>query len=60
MFEKYGIPAFFLCKNAVLAAFANGRATGVVLDAGHTQASAVPVHDGNFKFDLMIIMIMII
>jgi len=28
MFEKYNVPAFFLVKNAVLAAFANGRATG--------------------------------
>lgn len=46
MFEKYGIPAFFLAKNAVLAAFANGRATGIVLDSGSSQTSAVPVHDG--------------
>ena len=37
MFEKYGIPAFFLAKNAVLAAFANGRATGIVLDSGASQ-----------------------
>lgn len=29
MFEKYNVPAFFLVKNAVLAAFANGRATGM-------------------------------
>lgn len=46
MFEKYNIPAFFLAKNAVLAAFANGRATGIVLDSGASQTSAVPVHDG--------------
>ncbi|UXI17762.1 hypothetical protein NH340_JMT03704 [Sarcoptes scabiei] len=46
MFEKYNIPAFFLIKNAVLSAFANGRATGVVLDSGQNQTSAVPVHDG--------------
>ncbi|XP_017477415.1 PREDICTED: actin-like protein 6A [Rhagoletis zephyria] len=46
MFEKYGIPAFFLCKNAVLAAFANGRATGVILDSGASHTSAIPVHDG--------------
>ena len=26
MFEKYNVPAFFLVKNAVLAAFANGEA----------------------------------
>lgn len=25
MFEKYNVPAFFLVKNAVLAAFANGK-----------------------------------
>ena len=25
MFEKYNVPAFFLIKNAVLSAFANGR-----------------------------------
>ena len=46
MFEKYNVPAFFLVKNAVLAAFANGRSTGLVLDSGATQTSAVPVHDG--------------
>ena len=28
MFEKYNVPAFFLVKNAVLSAFANGRSTG--------------------------------
>ncbi|KAK2721674.1 hypothetical protein QYM36_003843, partial [Artemia franciscana] len=46
MFEKYNIPAFFLVKNAVLAAFANGRSTGIVVDSGATHTSAVPVHDG--------------
>lgn len=46
MFEKYQIPAFFLVKNAVLAAFANGRSTGIVIDSGASQTSAVPVHDG--------------
>merc|ERR1712176_542179 len=46
MFEKYKVPAFFLVKNAVLAAFANGRSTGIVLDSGATHTSAVPVHEG--------------
>ena len=46
MFEKYNIPAFFLCKNAVLSCFANSRPTGVVLDSGLKQTSAVPVFDG--------------
>lgn len=46
MFEKYNVPAFFLVKNAVLAAFANGRATALVVDSGATHTSAVPVQDG--------------
>ncbi|KAG9508543.1 Actin-like protein 6A, partial [Fragariocoptes setiger] len=46
MFEKYKVPAFFLVKNAILAAFANGRSTGVVLDSGISHTSAIPVHDG--------------
>lgn len=46
MFEKYNVPAFFLCKNAVLTAFANGRTSGLVVDSGATQTSAVPVYDG--------------
>nr|CAG4642146.1 EOG090X0GT4 [Eurycercus lamellatus] len=46
MFEKYGVPAFYLVKNAVLAAFANGRSTGIVVDSGATHTSAVPVYDG--------------
>lgn len=46
MFEKYNVPAFFLCKNAVLSAFANGRSTGLVLDSGATHTTAVPVYDG--------------
>ncbi|XP_052896350.1 actin-like protein 6A [Anopheles moucheti] len=46
MLEKYSVPAFFLVKNAVLAAFANGRATALVVDSGATHTSAVPVHEG--------------
>jgi actin-related protein len=45
-FEKFQVPAFFLAKTAVLAAFANGRSTGVVVDSGATHTSAIPVHDG--------------
>ncbi|CAG9858430.1 unnamed protein product [Phyllotreta striolata] len=46
MFEKYKVPAFFLVKNAALAAFANGRATALVIDSGATHTTAVPVLDG--------------
>ncbi|CBY36280.1 unnamed protein product [Oikopleura dioica] len=43
MMEKFKIPAFYTAKNPVLACYANGRASGIVLDAGatHTTASAV-------------------
>ena len=46
MLEKYNAPAFYLCKNAVLVAFASGRSTALVLDSGAAQTTAVPVHDG--------------
>ncbi|XP_065197504.1 actin-like protein 6B [Sycon ciliatum] len=46
MFERYNIPAFYLCKTAVLTAFANGRSTALIVDSGASQTSAVPVHDG--------------
>lgn len=46
MFEKYGIPGLFICKNAVLSAFSCGRSTSLVFDSGHSSTYAVPVHDG--------------
>lgn len=46
MFEKYSIPAMFVCKSAVLSAFSCGRSTCLVFDSGHSSTYAVPVHDG--------------
>ena len=46
MFEKYGIPAFFICKSAVLSGFSCGRYTCLVLDSATTNTYATPVHDG--------------
>ena len=46
MFEKFESPAFFLSKDAVLAAFAAGRATGLVVDIGSGLSRVSPVHDG--------------
>lgn len=45
-FEKFDVPATFLSKNAVLAAFASGRGTALVLDVGGGITSATAVHDG--------------
>jgi len=58
MFEKYGIPAMFICKSSVLSAFSCGRSTCLVFDSGHSMTYAVPVHDGYalqksmLKFDI--------
>ncbi|ESO10088.1 hypothetical protein HELRODRAFT_156388 [Helobdella robusta] len=46
MFEKYSVPAFYLCKNPVLSAFASGRSTALILDSGASHTTAVPVYDG--------------
>lgn len=46
MFENYKVPAVFLCKSAVLSCFANGRATGLVVELGAGTTTTVPVHEG--------------
>ncbi|EFJ32170.1 hypothetical protein SELMODRAFT_266988 [Selaginella moellendorffii] len=46
MFEKYGVPAVFLAKNAVLTSFASGRATSLVADCGGGSTTVAAVHDG--------------
>ena len=46
LFEKYKVPALFLCKDAVLSSFACGRSSAIVLDTGCTKTTATPVHDG--------------
>ena len=44
-FEKFQIPALFLSKNAVLAAFAAGRGTAMVLDVGGGPTGDAPPID---------------
>lgn len=46
MFESFAVPAMYLAKEAVLAAFAAGRSTALVLDIGGATAQAVPVCEG--------------
>ncbi|KAJ2079772.1 NuA4 histone acetyltransferase subunit [Coemansia sp. RSA 988] len=45
-FEKFQCPAFYVCKNPVLAAFGTGRHTGLVLDVGGDMTSACAVYEG--------------
>ena len=46
LFEKYKVPALFICKDSVLSAFACGRSTAIVLDSGATHTTTTPIHDG--------------
>ncbi|GBF90529.1 hypothetical protein Rsub_03525 [Raphidocelis subcapitata] len=46
LFEATSCPALFLAKAAVLSAFAVGRQTAVVVDAGHRGTTVTAVHEG--------------
>jgi actin-related protein len=46
MFEKYQVPAIFICKSPVLASFSCGRSTAIIVDSGNRTTYATPVHDG--------------
>jgi centractin len=45
-FETFNVPALFLSIQAVLALYASGRTTGVVLDVGDGVSHTVPVYEG--------------
>lgn len=46
LFEKWNIPCMFIWKNAVLSSFSSGKSTWLVLDSGHSNTFAAPVHEG--------------
>jgi len=46
MFEKFNVPAMFLAKDAVLACYACGRTSGLVVDVGASGTCISPVQDG--------------
>ena len=43
MLEEFDVPAFYLCKDAVLSIFATGKYTGNVVDVGDHVTNIVPV-----------------
>ncbi|CCG84038.1 protein of unknown function [Taphrina deformans PYCC 5710] len=45
-FEKMNVPASYLLKGVVAAAFASGKSTALVIDIGHGVTSVTPVYDG--------------
>ncbi|KKY17527.1 putative chromatin remodeling and histone acetyltransferase complexes subunit [Phaeomoniella chlamydospora] len=44
--ENWGTPAFYMGKTGVMAAFASGKATALIIDIGAKVTSVTPVHDG--------------
>jgi len=46
MFETFDSPAFYVAIQAVLALYASGRTTGIVMDCGDGVSHAVPIYEG--------------
>ncbi|VDK45907.1 unnamed protein product [Taenia asiatica] len=46
MFETFNVPAMYVANQAVLALFASGRSTGIVLDLGDGVNACVPIYEG--------------
>lgn len=46
MFETFDAPAIYIASQAVLALYASGRTTGVVLDSGEGVTHVVPIYEG--------------
>ncbi|EXF76589.1 actin-like protein 4 [Colletotrichum paranaense] len=44
--ENWGCPAFWLSRTPVLAAFAAGKASALVIDVGGSNTSVTAIHDG--------------
>ena len=47
MFEHFHAPATYLQVQAVLALYATGSTTGIVLDSGDGVSHVVPVYEGS-------------
>ncbi|BFZ63934.1 Centractin [Saitoella coloradoensis] len=46
LFESFNVPALYTSIQAVLALYASGRTTGLVLDSGDGVTHSVPVYEG--------------
>ncbi|UMM40478.1 hypothetical protein L5515_017095 [Caenorhabditis briggsae] len=46
MFESLGVPAMYVAIQAVLALYASGRTTGMILDSGDGVTHTVPIYEG--------------
>ncbi|XP_078094883.1 actin, cytoplasmic 1-like isoform X2 [Mustelus asterias] len=46
MFESFKVPAMYVAVQAVLALYASGRTTGLVMDSGDGVTHTVPIYEG--------------
>ncbi|MFX0066526.1 MAG: actin, cytoplasmic 2 [Candidatus Hermodarchaeota archaeon] len=46
LFETFNIPALYISNQSVLALYASGRTTGVVVDVGGDVTTIVPIYEG--------------
>lgn len=53
-FETFQVPSLYVSVPSVLALYASGRTTGVVLDVGHGVTTAVPVAHGHVSKHAMV------
>ncbi|KAL0206818.1 hypothetical protein P9112_012529 [Eukaryota sp. TZLM1-RC] len=47
LFDSFNVPAVYFAKTSVLAAFANGKTSGLVVDIGSCGTSVTPILDGS-------------
>ncbi|CAN6470307.1 unnamed protein product [Victoria cruziana] len=46
MFETFNVPASYIATQGVLALYASGRTTGLVIDSGEGVSHVVPIYEG--------------
>jgi actin-related protein len=46
MFDTFDTPAVYVASQAILALYASGRTTGIVLDSGDGVSHTVPIYEG--------------
>lgn len=47
MFEKFGIPSFYLANQSCLAMYSKGLVSGVSLNSGFYHTHATPIYEGH-------------